>query len=92
MKSNFVIEILKDIKSNPNLWTRTRYGLRKDNIEIKNFGNGSRAFFYWATSIADIEINGNSTYLSLTRSDRASLEEVYLWWMRTVDVKQLQLI
>ena len=88
--SKYIDEIVKDIRENPKSWRRMGdFGLKKDNIKLSQFGNGSRFFCLWMTSIVKIEINGKDCYNQTTFIDRYRLEEAFLWWMKNASIEML---
>jgi hypothetical protein len=89
--SKYVSEIIKDIRSNPNAWTRYgSRGLQKDNIKISNCGNGHKLLWGWSTSIVSVEINNNDVPDHLTWRDKYRLEETFKWWIENASLPMMQ--
>lgn len=89
--SKYVIEIIKDIKSNPNSWNRYGdNGLKKDDVIIKDCGNGHKYFFGWATSVVSIIINEKDTWTTLTWFDKYKIEEAFKWWMKNASLDMIK--
>ncbi len=89
--SKFVDEIVKDIKENPETWTRNWDNqISKWNILIRWFGN-NMGWFYWI-SVVEVKI-GNSassaTNWQLSYLDAKNLEEVFIWWLKNIPLSHL---
>ena len=88
--SKYISEIIKDIKTNPKTWKRYKdNGLQKGNVIISSCGNGHRLLFAWATSVADVTINGKETWAHTTWIDKYRIEETYIWWMKNATLEMM---
>jgi uncharacterized protein YdcH (DUF465 family) len=88
-KSKYIQELIHDIRTRPESWSRYgENGLKKNNIKIKEFGNGTK-YMLWITSIADPVIDGKSTWSHLSWWDKYCLEETFIWWMRNATLDML---
>ena len=87
--SNFVNQIVRDIRKEPETWELKNGGLkhRVGAIEIVNFGNGHFLFGLWFTSICEVIICGESVRLSWR--DMFRLEQSFIWWQRNASVEML---
>ena len=83
--SKFVDEILEDIKTNQNSWSKNNRaehgrGIKKDNIIIAFYGNSP------LLSIIDVYIDNQR--MPLTYMDRWDLEKAVGWWYRNIDLER----
>lgn len=80
--SEFVNEILENIKNEPTTWRDyDAYGVQKGNIKIYGFGNSK------LLSICSVKINGKE--MPVTYMDRWRMEKIIDEWYRTVKLKTL---
>ena len=88
--SKYIDEIIKDIRTNPELWRRYKgSGLQKGKITITQTGNGHKFFFGWGTSIVSVFINGDTAY-STTWRDHYRLEQIVIWWNRNASLSMMK--
>lgn len=89
--SKYIDEIVKDIRNNPESWTRfENSGLKKDDIIVAQCGNGHILFLGWITSIVEVRINGKHNFGFMSYIDKIKLEEAFQWWMSKANIKMMQ--
>lgn len=89
--SQYINEIIKDIRTNPQSWKRyNNDGLQKGDIVIDNTGNGHKLYFGWLGSVVNVKIKGKDSWGLLTQRDKYRLEEAFLWWIRNSTLARMQ--